>query len=81
MSYIENARAKVKIVNRISLCVLVDLKCNTCRLDVKPHQMSHTVKKDSGHHAGALKEMAVIPAVKTKMGISDVHTILACLRH
>ena len=75
----ENARAKAEIVNRIGLCVSVSVKCSTCRLDVKPHQMSHTVKKDSGHHAGALNEMAVIPAVKTKMGLTDIHTVLACL--
>jgi hypothetical protein len=75
----ENPRVKVHVVNRMGLCVSFAVKCNSCNFSLEPIQMSDTVEKAKGPPAGALNELAVMPAVKTKMGLTDITTVLTCL--
>ena len=41
--------------------------------------MSDMVKKAKGPLASALNEMAVLPAMKMKVGLADITTVLTCL--
>jgi hypothetical protein len=41
--------------------------------------MTQSIKKARGPHAGALNEMVVLPVIKSKLGVSDIHLVLSCL--
>ena len=75
----KKSRVSVDVVNRTGLCVSFAMKCSSCRFRLEPFQMSDTVKKAKGPPAGALNEMAVLPAIKTKVGLADITTVLICL--
>lgn len=71
---------KVRIVKRNGLCVYASVRCNFCGYNGPVVPMSDTIKKQqTGPEAGALNQMAVVPVLKSKVGMDDVRTVLTCL--
>ena len=74
----DNAILKLSVLDRKGLCITLQLKCQNCNFVSHELPLFHSVKKQ-GQTTGILNNCLVLPVLGSKLGISDVQLMLACL--
>jgi hypothetical protein len=69
------------IDDRKGLCVFVKVVCHTCKFSTEPLALSREIKVDGkrGPPESLLNASLSLPALKSKMGPTDIALLLACL--
>jgi len=79
MPHCRTGTIQIDITKRKGLCIHLSLKCNVCSLFTPAMAMSDEIATDKGPSAGALNSLAVLPILKSKVGIEDTANMLSCL--
>lgn len=70
----------IEIVNRLGLCVAIQVSCKNCTFTSRPIELyTRTKTSAKGPPSGTLNTSLLIPVLKSKVGITDLLKILACL--
>ncbi|CAC5423672.1 unnamed protein product [Mytilus coruscus] len=59
--------------------VSVKVVCTNCGFSSEPVKLYSTMKSPRGPDSGVLNNALLIPVIKSKVGISDIITIMSCL--
>ena len=69
----------VVMSKRLGICVSVKVVCTNCDFSSEPVKLYSTMKSPRGPDSGVLNNALLIPVIKSKVGISDIVTIMSCL--
>ena len=74
-------KLSMTIEKRLGLCVFVKLRCAVCKYESPVMPLSETVKEENrpGPPSGVLNSQAILPVMKSKMGVDDLRYVFTCL--
>ena len=67
------------LADRKGLCVFIQVKCKNCDFDTGHMPLFETIKLRQGQSSGTLNNSVLLPAMVSKMGLTDIQLVLACL--
>ena len=71
-------RLKLQVSERKGICLTVKVTCCNCNFVSSDMELFQSYKK-RGISAGLTNSCLILPVLGSKMGISDIHLVLACL--
>ena len=76
----ESSRSlSLDIVERQGLCVTVTVNCRNCGFETPKCALFTTMKTARGPDAGCVNTMMLIPVLKSRVGLNDLHLFLSCV--
>ena len=76
----ESSRSlSLDIVERQGLCVTVTVNCRNCSFETPKCALFTTMKSARGPDAGCVNTMMLIPVLKSRVGLNDLHLFLSCV--
>ncbi len=74
----ENEDLRLSVLDRKGLCITIKIKCMNCGFNSVDVPLFQSVKRH-GRSTGVINDCLLLPVLSSKLGISDLQRVLACL--